>query len=106
VAAGHPFVVGGEPGHIQLAAAGAAQGQRVALNAGFGARLPGLIPGAKREVTPPPAATRVAIEFLTLWLEGDRQRAAAHIRMALADPDGPDAPSIIAWRCTLGMILG
>jgi hypothetical protein len=58
-----------------------------------------------REMNPATAATRVAIEFLTLWLEGDRQRAAAHIRMALADPDGPDAPSIIAGQCNLGMIL-
>jgi hypothetical protein len=47
----------------------------------------------------------VAIEFLMLWLEPDRERAAAHIRGALGDPDGPDAASIIAGQCNLGMIL-
>ena len=57
------------------------------------------------EMNPATAATRVAIEFLTLWMEPDRQRAAAHIRMALGDPDGPDAASIIAGQCNLGMIL-
>jgi hypothetical protein len=57
------------------------------------------------EMNPATAAIRVAIEFLTLWLEDDHQRAAAHIRMALGDPDGPDAASIIAGQCNLGMIL-
>jgi hypothetical protein len=57
------------------------------------------------EMNPATAATRVAIEFLTLWMEPDRERAAAHIRMALGDPDGPDAASIIAGQCNLGMIL-
>ena len=51
------------------------------------------------------AATRVAIEFLTLYLEPDLQHAAAHIRKVLGDPDGPDALSIIAGQCNLGMIL-
>jgi hypothetical protein len=51
------------------------------------------------------AAIRVAIEFLTLWLEGDRQRAAAHIKMALGDPDGPDAASIIGGQGYLSMVL-
>jgi hypothetical protein len=51
------------------------------------------------------AAIRVAIEFLTLWLEDDRQRAAAHIRMALGDPDGPDAAAIIGGQCYLSMVL-
>lgn len=57
------------------------------------------------EMNPATAATRVAIEFLTLWLEPNRQRAAAHIKMALGDPDGPDAASIIAGQCNLGMML-
>jgi hypothetical protein len=51
------------------------------------------------------AATRVAIELLTLYLEPDLERAAAHIRMALGDPDGPDPVSIIAGQCNLAMIL-
>ena len=57
------------------------------------------------EMNPATGNTRVAIEFLTLWLEPDRQRAAAHIRMALGDPDGPDAAGIIAGQCNLGMLL-
>lgn len=57
------------------------------------------------EMNPATAATRVAIEFLTLWLEPDRERAAAHIRGVLGDPDGPDAASIIAGQCNLSMIL-
>ena len=51
------------------------------------------------------AATRVAIELLTLFLEPDLERAAAHIRTVLADPDGPDPVSIIAGQCNLAMIL-
>ena len=51
------------------------------------------------------AATRVAIELLTLFLEPDIERAADHIRMALGDPDGPDPVSIIAGQCNLAMIL-
>jgi hypothetical protein len=58
-----------------------------------------------QEMNPATAAIRVAIEFLTLWLEGDRQRAAAHITMALADPDGPDAASIIGGQCYLSMVF-
>jgi hypothetical protein len=57
------------------------------------------------EMNPAAASTRAAIEVLTLWLEPDRQRAAAHIRMALGDPDGPDAASIIAGQCDLAMLL-
>ena len=51
------------------------------------------------------AGTQVAIEFLTLWLEPDRQRAAAQIPMALRDPERPGAVRIIAGQCDLGMIL-
>jgi hypothetical protein len=57
------------------------------------------------EMNPATAAIRVAIEFLTLWLEDDHQRAAAHITMALGDPDGPDAASIIAGQCYLSRVL-
>ena len=58
-----------------------------------------------REMNPATAIIRVAIEVLTLWLEGDRQRAAAHIKVALDDPDGPDAASIIAGQCGLSLVL-
>ena len=58
-----------------------------------------------REMNSATAATRVAIELLTLFLEPDLERAAAHIRTVLGDPDGPDAVSIIAGQCNLNMIL-
>ena len=57
------------------------------------------------EMNPATTATRIAIEFLTLWLEPDHQRVAAHMRMALGDPDGPDAASIIAAQCYLSTVL-
>jgi hypothetical protein len=57
------------------------------------------------EMNPATAATRVAIEFLTLFLEPDLQHAAAHIKVALDDPDGPDAASIIVGQCGLSMAL-
>jgi hypothetical protein len=57
------------------------------------------------EMNPATAATRVAIEFLTLFLEPDLQHAAAHIKVALDDPDGPDAASIIVGQCGLSMVL-
>jgi hypothetical protein len=57
------------------------------------------------EMNPATAATRVAIEFLTLFLEPDLQPAAAHIKVALDDPDGPDAASIIVGQCGLSMLL-
>jgi hypothetical protein len=57
------------------------------------------------EMNPATAATLVAIEFLTLFLEPDLRNAAAHIKMALDDPDGPDAASIVAGQCNLSMVL-
>ena len=58
-----------------------------------------------REINSATAATRVAIELLTLYMEPDLERAADHIRMALGDPDGPDPVSIIAGQSNLAMIL-
>ena len=58
-----------------------------------------------RERNSATAATRVAIELLTLYMEPDLERAADHIRMALGDPDGPDPVSIIAGQCNLAMLL-
>jgi hypothetical protein len=51
------------------------------------------------------AATRVAIEFVTLWMEQDRMSAAAHIVEVLNDPNGPGAPRIIAGQCNLAILL-
>ena len=56
-------------------------------------------------MNPATAATRVAIEFLTLFLEPDLEPAAAHIKVVLDDPDGPDAASIIAGQCGLSLVL-
>jgi hypothetical protein len=57
------------------------------------------------ETNPATASTRVAVEFLTLWMESDRLGAAEHITRVLSDPDGPAAHSIIAGHCNLGMLL-
>jgi hypothetical protein len=54
---------------------------------------------------PATAATRLAVEFLTLWLESDRQGAAQHIERVVSDPSGPAVHSIIAGQCNLGMFL-
>jgi hypothetical protein len=56
-------------------------------------------------MNPATAATRVAIELLTLFLEPDLQPIAAHIKTVLDDPDGPDAASIIAGQCGLSLVL-
>jgi hypothetical protein len=61
--------------------------------------------GAMTEMKSAAAATRVAIELLMLWLEPDLERTAAHIRMALDDPDGPDAASIIGGQSYLSRVL-
>ena len=57
----------------------------------------------------PTSATRVAIEFLTLWLEpGDeaRRRAAAHIVEVIHSPDGgPGADSVVAGLLNLNMLV-
>jgi len=57
------------------------------------------------EMNPATASTRVAVEFLTLWMESDRLRAAEHFERVLDDPNGPPARSIIAGQCNLGMLL-
>jgi hypothetical protein len=57
------------------------------------------------EMNPATANTRVAIEFLTLWMEPDRWGAAEHIERVLNDPDGPGAPSIVTGLCNLGHLL-
>jgi len=51
------------------------------------------------------AATRVAIEFLTLWMEPNRPSAAAHFLRVLDDPGGPGRDQVIAGLLNLSMIL-
>jgi hypothetical protein len=57
------------------------------------------------EMNPGTAATRVAVECLTLWLESDRLNAAKHIAALRADPDGPGPDRIITGLLNLSMIL-
>ena len=51
------------------------------------------------------ASTRVGIEFLTVWLEGDKQFATEHIYRVLKDPDGPGADMAIVGLLNLSMLL-
>lgn len=54
----------------------------------------------------PTAATRMAVEFLTLWLEPDRDAAAAHIASVVHDLDQPDAAVLaMAGQLNLGVFL-
>jgi hypothetical protein len=48
-------------------------------------------------------ATRIAIEFLTLWMERDRSRAAEHITKVMTDPDAPETAHVIAGLLNLNM---
>jgi hypothetical protein len=60
------------------------------------------------EINPATAATRFAVQFLTLWMESDvaaRWSAAEHFHRVLNDPEGPGAMSIIAGHCNLSMLL-
>lgn len=56
----------------------------------------------------PTAATRIAIEFLTLWIEPGteaRLTAARHIASVLREPGGEDLDSIVAGHLNLAMLL-
>jgi hypothetical protein len=59
------------------------------------------------ETNPGTAATRVAVECLTLWLEpaSERLNAAKHIAELAHDPDGPGADRIITGLLNLSMWL-
>jgi hypothetical protein len=57
------------------------------------------------ETNPATASTRLAIEFLTLWMESDRESAAEHIGRVLDDPDGPGPHSAIVGLLNLGVLL-
>lgn len=55
----------------------------------------------------PPVPTRVAIEFLTLWMEpGDeaRLRAAEHIAGVVHEPGGIGADAVIVGLLNLNML--
>jgi hypothetical protein len=57
------------------------------------------------ETNPGPAATRVAVECLTLWLEQDRQRAIDHIANLEVDPSGPGPTNLIVGLLNLSSWL-
>ena len=57
------------------------------------------------EMNPVTASTRVGIEFLTVWLEGDKQFAIEHINRVLKDPDGPGADKVIVGLLNVSMRL-
>jgi hypothetical protein len=57
------------------------------------------------ETNPATAATRVAIECLTLWMEQDRLGAAERIAKLQVDPDGPGATTIITGLLNLSHVL-
>jgi hypothetical protein len=56
-------------------------------------------------MNPVTASTRVAIEFLTVWLEGDKQFATEHINRVLKDPDEPGADKVIVGLLNVSMLL-
>jgi hypothetical protein len=52
----------------------------------------------------PTGTTRIAVEFLTLWMGSDRKRAAEQIARVQQDPDGPGADAIITGLLNLNML--
>jgi hypothetical protein len=50
-------------------------------------------------------ATRVAVEFLTLWLDPDRTAAAEHIDRVLETPEGPTKDHAVVGLLNLAMLL-
>lgn len=56
------------------------------------------------ETNPPTAATEVAVECLTLWLE-DQQQAINHIANLEVDPSGPGPTNLIVGLLNLGSWL-
>jgi hypothetical protein len=56
------------------------------------------------ETDPATAATEVAVECLTLWLE-DPQQAINHIANLEVDPSGPGATNLIVGLLNLGSWL-
>jgi hypothetical protein len=57
------------------------------------------------DMNPVTAGTRVGIEFLTVWLESDKQFATEHIYRVLKDSDGPRADGAIVGLLNLSMLL-
>jgi hypothetical protein len=52
----------------------------------------------------PTGTTRIAVEFLTLWMQSDRKGAAEHIARVRHDPQGPGVDAIITGLLNLNML--
>lgn len=53
----------------------------------------------------PKDSTRLAIEFLNVWMDRDREAAAAHIAGVLDAEDGPSTDFVIAGLLNLSHFL-
>jgi hypothetical protein len=51
------------------------------------------------------AGTRIAVDYLTVWMEQDQLTAANYIIAVLNDPNGPGVFNIVAGQLNLGMLL-
>ncbi|WP_433572828.1 hypothetical protein [Streptomyces sp. CA-251247] len=50
-------------------------------------------------------STRIAVEFLMLWMEADRLAAATHITDVLQDRELPEVMHVVAGLLNLNMFL-
>jgi hypothetical protein len=57
------------------------------------------------EMNPVTVSTRVGIEFLTVWLESDKEFATEHINRVLKDPDESGAEKAIVGLLNLSKLL-
>jgi hypothetical protein len=57
------------------------------------------------EMNPATAGTRIAVDFLTVWIEQSPQTAANYVDARLNDPNGPGVYDIIIGQLTLGTLL-
>ncbi|WP_037605827.1 hypothetical protein [Streptacidiphilus rugosus] len=53
----------------------------------------------------PQDSTRLAIEFLNVWMDMDRHAAAEHIVEVLHTDDAPDSNLVIAGLLNLGQLM-
>jgi hypothetical protein len=51
------------------------------------------------------ADNRIAVEFLTMWMQQDELTASSHVYAVLNDQNWPGVPSIIAGQLNVGQAL-
>jgi len=51
------------------------------------------------------ADTRMAAEFLLIWMERDQETATLFVEAVLGNPNGPGAPHIVAGLLNVGAAL-